>query len=98
MMNTRIFNRRRGIERIIAALAALAAGVALATAALAETPPAVDSLEKDFASPPAKWKSRFYKKICFPGYIFLFGKVLGCDLLISLDISFKFFAFIRFSN
>ncbi len=72
-MNARIANRRRGIERVIAALAAMAAGVALATVTLAtvtlatvtpatvvlaETPSTGDSIEKDFTSPPAKWKSR----------------------------------------
>ena len=63
MMNARILSRRSRIERILAGLAALAAGAALATGTLetvvlAESPPTADSLEKDFTSPPAKWKSR----------------------------------------
>ncbi len=58
MISARMSSRRRGIERVIAALAALAAGAGLATVVLAESPPTVDSLEKDFTSPPAKWKSR----------------------------------------
>jgi hypothetical protein len=63
MMNERIVKRRRGIQRVIAGLVALAAcgamaTVTLETAVLAETPPSADGLAEDFADPPAKWKSR----------------------------------------
>jgi len=57
-MNAKIFTCRWGIERVVAALATLAAGAGLTTVVLAESSPTADSLEKDFGSPPAKWKSR----------------------------------------
>lgn len=58
MMNARSLNHCGRIERLIAVLAVLAIGVGSVPVVFAESPPSVDSLEKEFSCPPAQWKSR----------------------------------------
>jgi hypothetical protein len=58
MINTNVKNRHGIRWRTIVMLAVLAVGVGLSTMSAAADPLAVDRLEKDFADPPAQWKSR----------------------------------------